>query len=52
MELERSFINLNRQKGTALSQITLEEDLNVPDQKADIFKIIHGQMKSKGKPGK
>ena len=43
MELERSFINLNRQKGTALSQITLEEDLNVPDQKADIFKIIHGQ---------
>lgn len=43
MELERSFINLNRQKGTALSQITLEEDLNVPDQKPDIFKIIHGQ---------
>ena len=46
MELERSFINLNRQKGTALSQITLEEDLNVPDQKAQaILPSFLWQMK-------
>ncbi len=43
MELERKYIGLNRRKGSAVSQITLEEDLNVPDQKPDIFRIIHRQ---------
>lgn len=43
MDLERTYVNLNRRKGKAISQITLEEDLNVPDQKADIFRIIHRQ---------
>ena len=43
MELERRYIGLNRRKGSAESQITLEEDLNVPDQKQDIFRIIHRQ---------
>jgi len=43
MELERKYVSLNHQKGRAVSQITLEEDLNVPDQKPDIFKIIHKQ---------
>ena len=43
MELERKYVNLNRRKGEAVSQITMEEDLNVPDQKPDIYKIIHGQ---------
>lgn len=43
MELERRYIGLNRQKGKAVSQITLEEDLNVPDQKPDIFRMIHRQ---------
>lgn len=43
MELERKYVTLNRQKGKAVSQITLEEDLNVPDQKPDIFRIVHRQ---------
>lgn len=43
MDLERKYVSLNRRKGKALSQITLEEDLNVPDQKPDIFRIIHRQ---------
>ncbi len=43
MELERSYRNLTRRKGKAVSQTTLEEDLNVPDQKPDIFRIVHRQ---------
>ncbi|MEZ3504171.1 MAG: DUF3794 domain-containing protein [Lachnospiraceae bacterium] len=43
MELERKYVTLNNKKGKAISQITLEEDLNVPDQKPDIFRIIHKQ---------
>lgn len=43
MELERRYVTLNRRRGKAVSQITLEEDLNVPDQKPDIFRVIHRQ---------
>lgn len=43
MELERRYVTLNRRRGRAVSQITLEEDLNVPDQKPDIFRVIHKQ---------
>ena len=43
MELERKYVGLNKRRGRALSQITLEEDLNVPDQKPDIFRIVHKQ---------
>ena len=43
MELERKYVSLNRQKGKAVSQITLEEDLNVPDQRPDIFRMVHSQ---------
>lgn len=43
MELEKREVRLNYQKGKAVSQFTLEEDFNVPDQKADIFRIIHKQ---------
>lgn len=43
MELERRYVTLNRRRGRAVSQTTLEEDLNVPDQKPDIFRIIHRQ---------
>ena len=54
MELERKYVTLNNKKGKAISQITLEEDLNVPDQKPDIFRIIHKQgefrMKLRVKP--
>lgn len=43
MELDRKYVTLNNRRGKAVSQITLEEDLNVPDQKPDIFRIIHKQ---------
>lgn len=43
MELERKYVTLNHRRGRAVSQITLEEDLNVPDQKPDIFRVIHKQ---------
>lgn len=43
MKLEQKWIDLNRQNGSAVSQVTLEADLNVPDQKPDIYKILHGQ---------
>lgn len=43
MELERKYVTLNHRRGRAVSQITLEEDLNVPDQKPDIFRVIHRQ---------
>ena len=43
MELERRFVTLNHRRGKAVSQMTLEEDLNVPDQKPDIFRVIHKQ---------
>ena len=29
MELERKYVTLSKQKGHAVSQVTLEEDLNV-----------------------
>lgn len=43
MELERRYVTLNRRRGKAVSQITLEEDLNVPDQRPDIFRVVHRQ---------
>ena len=43
MELERKYVTLNHRRGRAVSQVTLEEDLNVPDQKPDIFRIVHKQ---------
>ncbi len=43
MELDRKYVTLNHKRGKAVSQITLEEDLNVPDQKPDIFRIVHKQ---------
>lgn len=43
MELERNYVTLMHRRGKAVSQVTLEEDLNVPDQKPDIFRVIHRQ---------
>lgn len=57
MELDRKYVNLCRQKGEVTGQLTLEEDLNVPDQKPDIDRIIYrkGQFtpdEIKGEEGK
>lgn len=40
MELLKKNIRMNRQKSNAVSQITLEEDVNVPDSKPDVRSII------------
>lgn len=43
MELEKQIIKMNRERGRAFSQITLEDDYIVPDSKPDVIKIIHTQ---------
>lgn len=40
MELIKKNIHMNGLKGKAVNQITLEDDYNVPDSKADVLKII------------
>lgn len=47
MELTKRFIHMNREKGKALSQITLDDDFNVPDSKPDVLKLIQdkGEIK-------
>lgn len=40
MELLKKNIRMNRQKSKAVNQITLEEDLNVPDSRPDAGNII------------
>lgn len=57
MELERKYVTLSKQKGHAVSQVTLEEDLNVPDQKPDIFRSFtdrenSARTRSKVRPGR
>lgn len=44
MELKKAYIHMNYEKGRALSQITLDDDYNLPDYKPDIVKV----MKDKG----
>lgn len=41
MELERHFIKQSREKSRAFSQITLDDDYIVKDNKPDVIKIIH-----------
>lgn len=40
MEILKKNIRMNRQKSKAVNQITLEEDMNVPDNKPDVENII------------
>lgn len=40
MELLKKNIHMNRQKSRAVSQVTLEEDVNVPDSKPDVGSMI------------
>lgn len=44
MELKKRYIHMNYEKGRALSQITMDDDYNLPDFKPDIVKV----MKDKG----
>lgn len=40
MELEKQIIHKNREIGKAFSQITLDDDYNLPDYKPDLTKVI------------
>ncbi len=47
MELIKKYIHMNREKGKAASQITLDDDFNVPDSKPDVIRLIQdkGEIK-------
>lgn len=40
MELSKKYIHMSREKGKAETQITLDDDFNVPDVKPDLMRII------------
>ena len=40
MELLKKNIRMNRQKSRAVNQVTLEEDVNVPDSRPDVGTLI------------
>ncbi len=42
MELKKSFVHMNHIKNQIVTQITLDDDFNVPDMKPDIEKYITG----------
>lgn len=46
MELEKQILHKNREVGRAFSQITLDDDYNLPDYKPDLTKVIRerGQL--------
>ena len=43
MELRKKMIHMNKLKGKAMTQITLDEDFNLPETKADMSHIIISQ---------
>ena len=47
VELTKRYIHMNREKGKAFSQITLDDDFNVPDSRPDVLRLIQdkGEMK-------
>ncbi len=47
MDLAKKYIHMNREKGKAVTQITLDDDFNVPDMKPDLIRIIldKGELK-------
>lgn len=47
MEIKKKYIHMNHEKGRANSQITLDDDYNLPDYKPDIVKVMkkHGEIK-------
>jgi len=47
LDLAKKYIHMNREKGKAVTQITLDDDFNVPDMKPDLMRIIldKGELK-------
>ena len=56
MELMKKNIHMNRQKGNAVSQITLDDDFIVPDTMDDVAQVILAtgevQVESSKNPGR
>lgn len=46
MELVKKHIHMNRRRGSVMSQITLDDDFNVPDSMEDVEQLIleHGEI--------
>lgn len=40
MELKKKYIHMSHEKGRAISQVTFDDDYNVPETKPDIMRII------------
>ena len=40
MDLAKKYVHMNREKGKAVTQVTLDDDFNVPDMKPDLIRII------------
>ena len=49
MELIKKQIHMNRWKGNAVTQITLDEDFIVPDTLEDMEQVILSRLISRGK---
>ena len=52
MELERKYVTLSKQKGHAVSQETLEEDLNVTFSESFTDRENSARTRSKVRPGR
>ncbi len=53
MELVRRTIRMTRQKGKAISQMTLDDDYNIPETMPDVSMIMSGERQAgdRGNPG-
>ena len=40
MEIKKQNIHMNYEKASAMSQITLDDDYNLPDSRPDIVKVL------------
>ena len=40
MEIKKQNIHMNYEKASAMSQITLDDDYNLPDYRPDIVKVL------------
>lgn len=48
MELKKKIIHMNKLKGKTMTQVTLDEDFNLPENKADMSHIIMSQADTIG----
>ena len=53
MEFQKIKLHRSEKRGSAVTQITLDDDYNVPDYRQDIVKVIkeHGELRGKGDGG-